>query len=101
MFAGKRLVALTLMTAIQILPPEFALAYPQSSDSTRSTQRATAAAIEILTHTEGVDFRPFMQSVYRSVKREWISDRVRRPYNRTMPGRHCAPTIGSASCPVG
>jgi TonB family protein len=73
-FTGKHLVALALITALQILPLEPSLAYLQSSDSAKNTQRATtAAAIEMRTHTEGVDFGPFMQSVYRSVKREWFA----------------------------
>jgi len=70
-FTGKHLVALALMTALEILPPEPSLAYLQSSDSARNTQRpTTAAAIELRTDTEGVDFGPFKQSVYRSVKGE-------------------------------
>jgi TonB family protein len=73
-FTGKRLVALALMTAPPVLPPEPSLAYLQLSDSARNAQRATAAAaIEMRTDTEGVDFGPFMQSVYRSVKREWFA----------------------------
>jgi len=73
-FAGKYLVALGLLTALQILPSQPSPASLQSSDSTRTTQKATAAAaIEMLTDAEGVDFEPFLQSVYRSVKREWLS----------------------------
>jgi TonB family protein len=73
-FTGMHIVALALMTATQILPPEPSLPYLQSSDSARNTQRVTAAAaIELRTDTEGVDFGPFMQSVHRSVKREWFA----------------------------
>jgi len=76
----ERLVALVLVTAMQILHLQPALAYPihqpppQSSDSVRNTQKAvTGASIEMLSDTQGVDFDPFMQSVYRSVKREWFA----------------------------
>ena len=73
-FAGKYLIALGLMTALQIPPSQPSLASLQSSNSTRTTQKATAAAaIEMLTDAEGVDFGSFLQSVYRSVKREWFS----------------------------
>jgi TonB family protein len=75
-FTRKRLVTPVLMTAMQILHLQPVLAYPplQSSDSIRNTQKATtAASIELLTDTQGVDFGPFMQSVYRSVKREWFA----------------------------
>jgi TonB family protein len=73
-FAGKYLVALGFVTALQILPSQPSLASLQSSDSARTLPKATAAAsIEMLTDAEGVDFGPFLQSVYRSVKREWLS----------------------------
>jgi TonB family protein len=74
------LIVLTLLTTTQVLPPNPALANPvdhatpQSSDSTGNTKKAiVGAAIEIRTDTEGVDFAPFMRSVYRSVKREWLA----------------------------
>ena len=79
-YTGERLVALVLVTAMQIVHLQPALAYPihqpppQSSDSVRNTQKAvTGASIEMLSDTQGVDFDPFMQSVYRSVKREWFA----------------------------
>jgi TonB family protein len=79
-FAGKRLATLVLMTAVQILHLQPALAYPihqpplQSSDLIRNTQKAPAGlSIEMLTDTQGVDFGPFLQSTYRSVRREWFA----------------------------
>jgi len=45
-----------------------------NGDLARTLPKTTAAAaIEMLTDAEGVDFRPFVQSVYQSVKREWFS----------------------------
>ena len=73
-FAGKYFVALGFVTALQILPSQPSLASLQSSDSARTLPKATAtAAIEMLTDAQGVDFGPFLQCVYRSVKREWFS----------------------------
>jgi hypothetical protein len=69
--SGKSLVA--LLTALQILSPGLARAYRQSGDSTGNAQKATAGAtIKLLTDPEGVDFAPFVQSVYISVKRAWF-----------------------------
>jgi TonB family protein len=60
---AKRLVAIALMTAIQLLLPKLSPA-----------QKATVgAAIEMRTDAEGVDFGPFKQSVYLSVKGEWFA----------------------------
>jgi len=77
---AKCLIALTLLAVTQVLPLEPALASPihnatpQSSDSTGKAQKATGGAtIEILTNTEGVDFAPFMRSVYGFIKREWFA----------------------------
>jgi hypothetical protein len=59
---AKRLVALALMTAIQLLLPKLSPA-----------QKATVgAAIEMRTDAEGVNFGPFKQSVYLSVKGESV-----------------------------
>jgi TonB family protein len=62
-FDGRRLVALVLMTAtlLSLQNPSFA-------------QKATVAAtIEMRSDAGGVDFGPFMQSAYRSVKREFLA----------------------------
>jgi hypothetical protein len=58
-FAGKYLVALGFVTALQILSSQPSLASLQSSDSARTLPKATAAAsIEMLTDAEGVDLGP-------------------------------------------
>lgn len=72
-FIGKQLFALALLTVIQIFPPEPSVAYLQSSDSTRNTPSAAMGPIELLTPPEGLDFAPFMHSVYVSIKREWFA----------------------------
>ena len=79
-FARKLLVALVLMTAIQILPQP-ALANPahpatqQSSDSTRNAQKGTAGgSIEMRTDTEGVDFNSYLRALYLSVRKTWYAE---------------------------
>jgi TonB family protein len=75
-FAGKRLVALALVTAIQILPLRPALAYPihhappQSSNSTSTTSN-TGTALEMLTDTEGVNFNSYLNALYFLVRNKW------------------------------
>jgi TonB family protein len=73
-FAGKHLLTLGLMAALQIFPSQPSPASLQSSDSSKAPPKATAAAaIVMLTNTEGVDFGPFLRSVYLSIKHEWLS----------------------------
>jgi TonB family protein len=71
--SGKRVVGLVLIVALQILILQPILAQ-QASGSMAAAQRTratTSASIELLTDPEGLDFKPFLQSVYTSVKREW------------------------------
>ena len=80
-FAGKPLVALALLTAIQVLPPQAAPANPihqamlQSSDATWNGQKGIAGAgIEMRTDTEGVDFNSYLRELYLSVKKTWFAN---------------------------
>jgi TonB family protein len=71
------LAALTLLTAAQVLAPLTALTSPiralapQSGDATTNSKK-TSSTIQLLTDPEGVDFAPFLTSLYRAVKAKWI-----------------------------
>ena len=66
------LIALALLTAVQILPSHLALAYPLQDAPPHSSDTPTAGVgLQVLTDPKGVDIRPFVESLLASVKHKW------------------------------
>ena len=48
--------------------------YKDSRQNGSASKSAAAIAVEMRTDTEGVDFTPYLQDVYLSVKRRWFAN---------------------------
>ena len=84
-----------LAIAISMLFPRYAVANPQTSNSTKdSTKPAAYLGLEMLTPDGGTDFSTYLKSVYDPIKKKMVCRNASFSFERLA--RHCDCLVASS-----